>query len=130
MLSFVDSFENLPSDVNRFAFDGDEVTLLCPLNRSVIWRFSNSTFYDDVYKNREVTGKYKSMARVEEDGSYSLDLSDVTKERSGLYLCMENEGRGTEHGIRLTVRGKSNHLLLLLILITDQSSWSLNIKLI
>ena len=116
--------------MNRFAFDGDEVTLLCPLNRSVIWRFSNSTFYDDVCKKGQVNDKYKSVASVKQDGSYSLDLSDVTKERSGLYLCMENEGRGTEHGIRLTVRGKSNHLLLLLILITDQSSWSLNIMLI
>ena len=119
-MSFVDNFEDLPSATNEFAFVQDEVTLLCPLNLSVIWRFSNSNFYDDVYKNRQVTEKFKSMASVKQDGSYSLVLTNVTKERSGLYVCIANEGRGTEHGIRLTVSGTSEYLLLLFLVITDQ----------
>ena len=118
---FPDYFENLPSDVNVPAFVGDEVTLPCLLKHPVNRRCSNSSFYDDIYKNGQVTEKYKSIvpAKPEESNS-SLNLTDVTKERSGLYVCIANEGRGTEHGIRLTVSGKSNHLWLLLLVITDQ----------
>lgn len=109
-MSFVDHFEDLPSAKNEFAFVEDEVTLRCLLNHSVIWRFSDSIFYDDVSKNGRVTEQYRSIASVGPNGGLSLILANVTKERSGLYVCIENEGRGTEYGIRLNVGGKSNHL--------------------
>ena len=98
------------------AYIGDEVWLNCSssstIGTNVDWRYQlqSGQFSDPVYQSGHnqhgFLQRFTALKHTSLD--YSLIISNVTLNDSGVYLCIEEKGQGRTHYYILNITGSSN----------------------
>jgi len=106
-----------PVQKPRTTVIGENVTLPCrtTLKTPVNWYYSPSEKTDDfnddwlICKAGNILNRYSRRMTLDKrvHGDFSLVILNVTREDQGVYICLEDKGRGLKHQIKLTVEGKS-----------------------
>ena len=110
MVFFLDlSRENYSSHVVKTGFVGYEVILPCTStvpNVSVTWLHKQKQ-NPRLYVAGKVNDSYINFVDAtlvnKSAGDFTLVLTNVSKNSSGLYLCVEEAGRGLTHAVRVNV---------------------------